>query len=148
MSAAVHPSAPHHLPGFITAPGETDVLMVASLLLLLVMVVGIGVFYFKLHALPEQIAHKGEKVQFQIVAVLALIALFTHNHFYWIAALILAFITIPDFGTPLATMASSLKRIADSKETQTVAAKGEVAAKPAGPKTGKAAGKAKEAGDA
>ena len=28
MSASLHPAASHHLPPFITAPGETDVLMV------------------------------------------------------------------------------------------------------------------------
>lgn len=117
MAAEVHPAASHHLPGFITAPGETDVLMVVSLVFLLAIVVGVGVFYFRLHALPEQIAHKGQKVQFQIVAVLALIALFTHNHAYWIAALLLAFITLPDFLTPLSRMSESLVRIADSKDS-------------------------------
>jgi hypothetical protein len=29
MSASLNPAAPHHLPAFITAPGETDILMVA-----------------------------------------------------------------------------------------------------------------------
>jgi hypothetical protein len=28
VSESLHPSAPHHLPGFITAPGDTDILMV------------------------------------------------------------------------------------------------------------------------
>lgn len=113
MVASVNPRASQHLPGFITGPGETDVLMVVSLVLLLAIVLGIGIFYFKLHALPEQIAHKGEKVQFQIVAVLSLLALFTHNHTYWIAALFLALIQIPDFSTPIAGMARSLSRIAN-----------------------------------
>ena len=27
MTASLNPAAPHHLPAFITAPGETDVLM-------------------------------------------------------------------------------------------------------------------------
>lgn len=89
--------------------------MVLSLVMLLAIIVGIGVFYFKLHALPEQIAHKGEKVQFQVVAILSLLALFTHNHAYWIAALLLAFVRIPDFSTPLMGMATSLGRIADAK---------------------------------
>ncbi|MDF2813538.1 MAG: hypothetical protein K0S56_4569, partial [Microvirga sp.] len=26
MTVSLHPAAPHHLPGFITAPGETDIL--------------------------------------------------------------------------------------------------------------------------
>lgn len=28
MNEPLHPSAPHDLPGFITAPGDTDTLMV------------------------------------------------------------------------------------------------------------------------
>ena len=27
MAESMHPAAPHHLPSFITAPGDTDVLM-------------------------------------------------------------------------------------------------------------------------
>jgi hypothetical protein len=73
-------------------------------------VVGIGVFYFKLHSLPEQMAHRGQKVQFEIVAVLGLLALFTHNHLFWIAGLLLALVPMPDFSTPLASMAQSLGR--------------------------------------
>ena len=57
--------------------------------------VGIGIFYLKLHALPERMSHRGQKVQMEIVAVLALIALFTHNHIFWIIGLLLAFIRDP-----------------------------------------------------
>jgi len=53
-------------------------------------------------------------VQFEIVAVLALIALFTHNHAFWIAGLLLALIPLPDFTTPLSSIAGSLERIAAS----------------------------------
>lgn len=111
--------------------------MVVSLIMLVAIIFSIGVFYFKLHALPEQIAHKGEKVQFQVVAILSLLALFTHNHAYWIAALLLAFVKLPDFVTPLAGMNSSLARIADAKEPRSAAkpaaqAKPAVAAKPVG----------------
>jgi hypothetical protein len=112
MSDATHPIAAHHLPPFITSPGETDVLMLASGVLLLLAVVGIGVFYFKLHALPEHMAHRGQKIQFEIVAVLCLIALFTHNHAFWIAGLLLAIIPLPDFTSPLTSMAQSLGRMA------------------------------------
>jgi hypothetical protein len=83
-------------------------------ILVLFGVIGIGIFYFKLHALPEQMAHRGQKVQFEIVAVLALIALFTHNHAFWIAGLLLALIPLPDFMTPLYSIAGSLERIAAS----------------------------------
>ena len=101
MSPAMNPAAPHHQPAFFTAPGETDILFNVMAIFLVVMVLMVAVFYFKLHSLPERIAHKGQKVQFEIVAVLGLISLFTHNHIFWIAGLLLAFIPMPDFSTPL-----------------------------------------------
>ena len=108
--AEPHPAASHHLPAFITAPGETDVLMVVMGLFLALAVVMFGVLFLRLHSLPDQIAHKSHKLQSEIVCVLCLIALFTHMHIFWIAALLLAMIDLPDFGT-------SLGRIADSTET-------------------------------
>ena len=114
MAEPLHPVAIEHLPPFVTAPGETDGLFVAMAIFVVLAVIGIGVFYFKLHALPEQMAHRGQKVQFQIVAVLGLLALFTHNHAFWIAGLLLALIPLPDFTTPLSSIAGSLERIAGS----------------------------------
>ena len=105
---ALNPHASHDLPFFITAPGETDVLMVATALFLLGAVIAFGVFYFRLHALPEHIAHKADKIQMEIVSILCLIALFTHEHIYWIIGLVLAFIDIPDFGTPLRRIAERM----------------------------------------
>jgi hypothetical protein len=112
-AGAVHPAGTAHLPFFITSPGETDWLLVGMMIFLVVAVVGIGVFYFKLHALPEHIAHKGQRIQYEIVSVLALLALFTHNHAFWIIGLLLALIPIPDFITPIYSMAGSLGRLAD-----------------------------------
>ncbi len=110
----MHPAAIQHLPPFVTAPGQTDVLMWVMGVFLIFAIVGIGVFYFKLHALPERIAHRGQQVQFQIVAVLGLLALFTHNHAFWIAGLLLALVPLPDLTTPLKSMARSLDRLSAS----------------------------------
>jgi len=112
MSGQVHPLAPHHLPGFITAPGETDFLMIAMGIFLIVVVLVVGNFYLQLHTLPERMAHKSQKLQFEIVAVLGLLALFTHVHIFWIAGLLLALIDIPDFGTPMRSIANSVEKIA------------------------------------
>jgi hypothetical protein len=112
MSAQVHSAAPHHLPAFITAPGETDVLLVVTAVMLIVIVLIFGNLFLKLHTLPERLAHKGHKLQFEIVAVLGLLALFTHMHIFWVAGLLLAVIDIPDFLGPLRRMAGSLERIA------------------------------------
>jgi hypothetical protein len=117
MASPLNPAATHHLPPFVTAPGETDTLMIVTGVFVLLAVIGIGVFYFKLHALPEHLAHGGQKVQYQIVSVLALLALFTHNHAFWIAGLLLALIPIPDFTTPLTSIASSLERMAGGSGT-------------------------------
>ena len=46
MSDTLHPSAPHHLPAFITAPGDTDVLMVAVGIFLLVAILAVGNLLF------------------------------------------------------------------------------------------------------
>ena len=112
MSAALHPAAPHHLPGFITAPGETDTFMVVMAVFLVAAVMGIGLLFLRIHTLPERIAHKGHKLQFEIVAVLGLLALFTHVHLFWVIGLLLALIDIPDFGGTFGRMAGSLEKIA------------------------------------
>jgi hypothetical protein len=109
--SAMNPAAPHHLPSFVTGPGEADWLMTAMAVFLVVSVVSVGLVYLKLHALPEHMAHRTSKVQYQFVAVLALIALFTHNNVFWIAALLLALVELPDFSTPLNSIALSLERL-------------------------------------
>lgn len=147
MAAEINPAASHHLPFFITAPGETDVLFNVMTIVVLLAIVLIGVFYFRIHALPEHMASRMTKIQYELVAVLALISLFTHNHAFWIAGLLLAFIPIPDFATPLAGMAKSLGRIADAKAPPTP----EPAAIPAEPQAAPEimiADKAKDAGNA
>jgi hypothetical protein len=112
MSEAIHPTAPHHLPVFIAAPGTTDVLMVGVGIFLILAVLAVGLVFLRLHTLPERMAHKGHKLQFEIVAVLGLLALFTHMHIFWVAGLLLAMIDIPDFGGTLKSMAGSLEKIA------------------------------------
>jgi hypothetical protein len=112
VSETLHPMAPHHLPSFITAPGETDVLMIVVGIILIVSIVGVGNFYLHLHTLPERMAHKSQKLQFEIVAVLCLLALFTHNHLFWVIALFLGMIDLPDFGTPLRRIAGSVEKMA------------------------------------
>src|SRR3954464_244010 len=114
-SESIHPVAVEHLPMFITPPGETDVLMVAMAVILLLAVLGFGVFFFRLHSLPEHIAHKSDKMQAELVAVLCLISLFTHMHIFWIIGLLLAMIELPDFGGPLNRIAGSAEKLAGFK---------------------------------
>src|ERR1700704_622023 len=110
----LNPAAIQHLPSFITAPGETDVLMVVLSVILVLSVMGFGNLFFRLHTMPERMAHRGHKIQFEIVAVLGLLALFTHIHLFWVAGLLLALIDIPDFsGSPprVAGAAGKLPRV-------------------------------------
>lgn len=93
--------------------------MVAMGVLLIAAVLGVGNLYLRLHSLPERIAHKSQKLQFEIVAILGLLALFTHIHLFWIAGLLLAFIDFPDFGTPLRSIAGSVEKIAEQNDTET-----------------------------
>lgn len=141
LNEQLHPAAPHHLPIFITSPGETDVLMVVMGIFLVGSVLYVGTLYWRLHSLPERMAHKSQKLQFKIVAVLGLLSLFTHIHVFWVIGLFLAMIDIPDFGTPLRSIADSVKEIAgtargepaalDSKESKLSAFAGGADSKPA-----------------
>ena len=112
MAESLHPAASHHLPSFITAPGETDVLMVVLSVILVLSMLLFGSLFFRLHTMPERMAHRSHKLQFEIVAVLGLLALFTHIHLFWVAGLLLAMIDIPDFGGSLSRIAGSTEKLA------------------------------------
>ena len=86
--------------------------MVAVGIFLLVAILAVGNFYLQLHSLPERMAHKSQKFQFEIVAMLGLLSLFTHNHLFWVIGLFLAMIDLPDFSTPLRRIAGSVEKMA------------------------------------
>ena len=92
----------------MTAPGETDVLFTITTMVVIAATVLLGVVFFRLHSLPERLGHK--KLQFEVVAVLGLLSLFTQVHAFWVAGLLLALIDLPDFQTPLQRIATSLER--------------------------------------
>jgi len=115
MADQLHPVAVQHLPVFITAPGQTDVLMVVTAVILGLAVFAFGILFLRLHTLPERVAHKSHKIQFEIVAILGLLALFTHMHIFWVAGLLLAFVDLPDLGSFLGRIAGSVERIAGLK---------------------------------
>jgi hypothetical protein len=45
MADSINPAASHHLPSFITPPGETDVLMVVTGILLLLGILAFGILF-------------------------------------------------------------------------------------------------------
>src|SRR3954447_474587 len=135
LSEQLHPMAPHHLPFYLAPGGGVDTLMVIMGLFLIVTVLWVGTLYWRLHSLPERMAHKSQKLQFEFVAVLGLISLFTHMHIFWIAGLLLALIDLPDFGTPMRSIADSVERIAEATP----------GAPPAGPEAESAPGSTSDA---
>ena len=96
-----------HLPFYITGPGETDLLFGAVAVALVAILVGFGALYFTIQAIPDRMVEGAGKAQMQVVGLLGLISLFTMNNAYWIAALLLAAVRIPDIVTPLKEIARS-----------------------------------------
>lgn len=114
MSDQLHALAPHHQPFYLAPASGTDILMVVMGIFLIATLLWVGTLYWSLHSLPERMAHKTQKLQFEIVAVLGIISLFTHIHAFWVAGLLLAMVDLPDFGTPLRSIADSVEKIADA----------------------------------
>jgi len=117
LSTTANPIATHHLPFFITPPGQTDVLYNITMIFVIAMIVLTGVIFLTIHSLPERMAHKTKKIQLDIVAVLGLLALLTNEHILWLAALLLAYIDFPDFITPITRIAKATEAIAGQEET-------------------------------
>jgi hypothetical protein len=112
MVAQMNPAAVGHPPAYFVEPGSADVLMWIIAAVVVLAILGTGLLFLTLHSLQERIAHKRQKLQFEIVAVLGLLALLTHIHWFWIAGLILALIDLPDFTGLFRRMAGSLDDIA------------------------------------
>ena len=122
MSAELHPLAPHTLPSFIGAADGSDQLFSAITVILVLAVLGSGTGDLSIHAIPERLAHNHGNTLSQLIMVLALLALFTHNNIFWVVALILAVLKLPDFLTPIRSISDSLKKLtttdADPTEPQ------------------------------
>jgi hypothetical protein len=119
LSTTPNPIATHHLPFFITPPGQSDVLYNITLIFVIAMIVLTGVIFLTIHSLPERLAHKTKKIQLDIVAVLCLLALLTNEHVLWLAALLLAYIDFPDFVTPITRIAKATEAIAGQEAEET-----------------------------
>jgi hypothetical protein len=112
LTVPPNPIATTHMPFFITAPGETDFLFNVTLVFLIACIILTGVVFLTIHSLPERMAHKSQKILLDLIALLCLLALLTHEHFFWFVAIVLAFIDIPDFLTPINRIAGSVESMA------------------------------------
>jgi hypothetical protein len=106
-----------HLPFYITGPGESDILFGAVTIALIAIVVGFGALYFTIQSIPDRIVKGTGKAQMQVVGLLGLISLFTMNNLYWIAAILLAAIRIPNFMAPLTQIAQSARSLSKGETT-------------------------------
>lgn len=112
MTDQRHPMAPEHLPHYFAAADGSDFLFSLMVGFIVLIILGIGVAYFTLHSVPEHMAKSGNHTQLQLVSILGLLGLFTHNGLFWIAALVLAAFRAPDLVGPLRSIADSLRHIA------------------------------------
>lgn len=103
-----------HLPFYITGPGETDVLFGVVAVALVLILVGFGALYFTIQAIPDRLVKGSSKAQMQIVGLLGLISLFTMNNIYWVAAILIAAVRIPDVVSLFKSQARSQKRMSSS----------------------------------
>ncbi len=116
--SGAHPMATAHVPSFLPGPDGSDPLFTFMAIFTILLILGIGAFYLTLHALPEKMAHNDNHAQFQIIGILGLLALFTHNNIFWVAALLIAAFRVPDFLTPIWSIAESLHVIRKKAEEQ------------------------------
>ena len=107
--ATQHPAASGHLPWFLPSADGSDTLFTITTIVVVATLMALGLLFFRLHSLPERLGHK--KLQFEVVAVLGLLSLFTHVHAFWVAGLLLALVDLPDFQSPLKRISESLERI-------------------------------------
>lgn len=117
MTDSVHPMAPHHLPSFFAGADGSDPLFTIMVIFVVVIILLLGVAYFTLHSLPERMAHKANATQLQLISILCILALFTHNNIFWVFALVLAAFRAPDIITPLNSIASSLQKLSGKEKT-------------------------------
>ncbi len=111
-SADLHPMATGHIPSYVTQADGSDFLFNFMVIFTVGLILLIGVAYFTLHSIPEKMAHENNHPQFQLVGILALLALFTHNGIFWVAAILVAGFQFPDFAAPLRAIADAIRSLA------------------------------------
>ncbi|WP_251134217.1 MULTISPECIES: hypothetical protein [Roseobacteraceae] len=115
---ALHPMATGHIPDYVVAADGSDYLFTFMVFFTLGLILLLGIGYFTLHSIPEKMAHASNHSQFQIVGILALLALFTHNNVFWVIAIVIAGFRFPDYLTPMESIAQSLSRLPGLKSLE------------------------------
>lgn len=113
-----HTLATEHLPMFVSGPGETDGFFIAVVVITILATMSVGLIYFTLHSLPERMAHKVNSNQVLLIGVMSLVAMFTHNNYFFIGALFLAVVRLPDWTTSFNSIAKSLEAQAERERDE------------------------------
>ncbi|WP_336509489.1 hypothetical protein [Ruegeria lacuscaerulensis] len=121
-TADLHPMATGHIPSYVTQADGSDFLLTFMFVFTVLVIVLIGVGYFTLHSIPEKIAHESNHPQFQLVGILALLALFTHNGLFWVAAILVAGFQFPDVAAPLRAIADAIRSLGPQRPEETASA--------------------------
>ncbi len=66
MTETIHPAAPAHLPGFLPGADGSDPLFTIVVISIIVILMAVGIFYFRLHSLPEHLAERSNGTQLQL----------------------------------------------------------------------------------
>jgi hypothetical protein len=113
----MHPMAPAQLPSFVPGMDGSDGMLFNTGVFLIIAISCIGILIFMIHAIPEKVAHRSRKAQMEIVSVLCLLSLLSHNHIFWVIGLFLAFVDFPKLGEPFSRIAVALERIGDRRDS-------------------------------
>jgi hypothetical protein len=111
MTDTIHSLAPEHLPAFLPNADGSDMLFTLVIVGTIALILVLGSANFTLHSIPEKVAHDSNSMQFQVIGILALLALLTHNNLFWVIALLLAAVRFPDFLKPIESIAESLQEM-------------------------------------
>ena len=114
MSDQLHPMAPHHLPAFITAPGETDIWMVVMGIFLVLTVLAVGTSFAAAYVARTDGAQVAEIAVRDRRGAGAAGAVHPHPSVLG-RGLMLALIDLPDLGTPLRRIAGSVEKMAGNR---------------------------------
>lgn len=111
ITVTTHAMATGYMPGYLPGPDGGDPLFTGVTIGLIVIVLIVGSLYFSLHAVPEKMAHADNHAQMQVIGILVLLAMFTHNNMFWVVALLVAAFRMPDFLSPLQSIARSMESL-------------------------------------
>ncbi|PLU06628.1 hypothetical protein BMJ29_18605 [Sinorhizobium medicae] len=99
------------MPVFITVQRKMDLLFTVMIVIMVLTLLLVGTPYLRRHALPQYPAYFASEANLQVIGALAVVVLFTDNHPFWIAALLLALVKFPDVPSPVRLIVRSLARV-------------------------------------